>query len=74
MFIGRLSAIRKLCKMEDICLSVNILKNGQLRKIAGNAKDADPGNITPESIGAIAKTGDTMTGLLQLEIGSIFLS
>lgn len=31
----------------------------------------DPEEITPESIGAVAKTGDTMTGLLRLEKGSI---
>lgn len=51
-------------------VSVNVFKNGEIKQIAGNAKEAPPIDITPESIGAIAKTGDTMTGLLRLERGS----
>lgn len=51
-------------------MSVNIIENGKLKQIAGNAKEADPNDITPESIGAVAKAGDKMTGLLQLERGS----
>lgn len=30
---------------------------------------ADPGGITPESIGAVAKSGDKMTGALRIETG-----
>ncbi len=51
-------------------MSVNIIENGKLKQIAGNAKEADPNDITPESIGAVAKAGDTMTGLLRTERGS----
>lgn len=51
-------------------VSVNVFKNGKIKQIAGNAKEAPPIDITPESIGAVAKAGDTMTGLLQLEKGA----
>ena len=50
------------------------INNGEIEEgmIVNITDDYEPPeDITPESIGAVAKTGDTMTGLLQLEKGSI---
>ncbi len=51
-------------------MSVNIFEDGKLKRIAGNTEDAEQADITPESIGAVAKAGDEMEGLLWLRRGS----
>lgn len=52
-------------------MSVNIFEDGKLKRIAGNTEDAEQADITPESIGAVAKAGDEMEGLLWLKKGSL---
>lgn len=52
-------------------MSVNILEGGALKRIAGNTKEIDLTNITPDAIGAVAKSGDEMEGLLWLKKGSL---
>lgn len=52
-------------------MSVNIFEDGKLKRIAGNTEDAEQADITPESIGAVAKAGDEMEGLLWLRRGTL---